>query len=169
MEANVAVRTEEATQRWIAVEHRLMERCRNLTWWQAARLAAAHERVLPALAAQGLRVWTVRTATSGKQEYLEAAHNRLRKTIKRDMWSGSAEGPPDGIDDLSVAEVRDAVSDMACNALTATVLDEEMERGLVSPRRREQLAFSAERLAPESDDQDEPAASTEEGGGDSGD
>ena len=105
MEANGPADSRDSLDRWTAAEHRLMERCRKLGWWEAARIAAGHEHDLPAVAAHGLRAWTVQTASlGGKQDYLEVAHSRLRKAIRRDLWS-LGNGPPDALDDQSVDEV----------------------------------------------------------------
>lgn len=147
MDANGAGANPE--ERWIAAEHRLMERGRKIGWWEAARLAAGHERELPAMSARGLQAATVQTASvSDKQEYLEVAHNRLRKAIRRDLWSGG-EPPPNGLDADSVKEVEEAVIDLACNALTATVLADEIERGVISDRRQVQLEQALRRIDPD--------------------
>lgn len=146
MEANRRADSQDSLERWSAAEHRLMERCRKLGWWEAARMAAGYEHDLPPVSAHGLRAWTVQTASLGdKQDYLEVAHSRLRKAIRRDLWSLD-NGPPDALDSETVEEVVVSVLDMACNALTATVLADEIERGVISDRRRAQLSSAVERV-----------------------
>ncbi|MGI9615953.1 MAG: hypothetical protein ACR2QO_23775 [Acidimicrobiales bacterium] len=124
---------------WRAAEDWLVDRLADLGWWEAAAWAAGHERTRPRLTALALQTYATQAADAGKQEHLEQASKRLTQRARRALWSKPGLGPPAGIDPDSVAEVTESAIGVVYEALVATVLHDELERGVLPERRHDQL------------------------------
>jgi hypothetical protein len=124
---------------WRAAEDWLIERLSGLGWWEAAAWAAGHERTRPRLTTIALQAYATQAAGETKQAHLEQASKRLAQRARQALWSNPALGPPAGVDPDSVAEVEEAAIGVVTDALTATVLADELDRGVVPARRHEQL------------------------------
>ena len=124
---------------WRAAEDWLVDRLADLGWWEATAWAAGHERSRPRLTAMALQTYATQAAGAGKQHHLEQASKRLIQRARKALWSNPALGPPAGIDPDSVAEVEEAAIGVVSEALVATVLHDELDRGVLPERRHDQL------------------------------
>lgn len=124
---------------WRSAEDWLVDRAARLGWWEATRWAAGHERARPRVGAMAIQAYATQAAGEARRDYLEAAWDRLAQRASRALWSDPELAPPSGIEPTTISEVETATIGVLADALTAVVLFDELDRGVLPRRRTDQL------------------------------